>query len=353
MHARIAQSNRRRGFSLIELLVVVGVVGVLLASLTVAGSTAIYSARAKNTRQVIANVEFALEVFREENPLRLSYDRPGGTTFGPYPPYQLANWNAAGFTQNSFDPDSVAQLVEPQAPVGGGRGRQYRLSDRLWRDFGGQTGAKRDWVRFGSDDNGLQANDFDGFDDNRALAAYLEAFSPGALQLPNWARKPLNEDPSRPDQINLSGSGQEPGEEDSGWTDVLGIYDAWGVPLDYFHYVKIDWTYERGFPGGQYRAGYFITDRRPALRSLGMDRDTFDAWVASGRDDTLGYNRRENWIFGEQMPRPFFTGLVSGSPGNLDRSQQASGWVAAKARLGRDVVNGDNGKDYPYVPEQR
>lgn len=342
---KVHSVSQRRGFSLIELLVVVGVVGLLLASLTVAGTTAIYAARAKNTRQVIANVEFALEVFREENPLRLTYDRPRSATFGPYPPYQLANWAE----QSGSEPATVAQAVEP---VARDSGKTNRLSDRLHADLGEQQGRKGNWVRLGSEGR-RQANEGDGHDDNRALVAYLNAFAPGALTgLPNWATKPIN--PEQPDLINPTGNAAEPGEADSGWVDILGVHDAWGVPLDYFHYIKLEWTYDRGGPFNSYGTRYMVRDRRPAIRSLGLDRDTYDIRRAADLMKQDTYNRRDNWIFSSPLPRPFLSeDYVDANNGNLTdgtSGQLISGWVRAAAA--DEAGPGAAREDYGYLPTE-
>ncbi len=342
--------SHRRGFSLIELLVVVGVVGLLLASLTVAGSTAIYAARAKNTRQVIANVEFALEIFREENPLRLTYDRPRSETFGPYPPYQLADWTELPF---GATPGTVAQVVQPYARD---LNATNRLSDRLHADLGEEQGRKRHWVRLGDDRGGKQANEGDGHDDNRALVAYLTAFAPGALTgLPNWASKPINPDPERPDLINPTGTQDDPGTPDSGWVDLLGVHDAWGVPLDYFQYVKLEWTYDRG-PDGVYAARYMVRDRRPAIRSFGLDRDTYDVWKASGLQDNT-YNKADNWILSSPLPRPFLPETaVNANDGTLSAvsGQLVSGWVrvAAMGEATRQNFTDAPRGDYGYLPSE-
>ena len=53
-------------FTLIELLVVMAVIGVLAASLLVAGSVMIDNARSRSTRAVLTVVRDAIEEFREE-----------------------------------------------------------------------------------------------------------------------------------------------------------------------------------------------------------------------------------------------------------------------------------------------
>lgn len=332
--------------TMIELMVVLAVISLLVGLIAVAAESAIYSARARNTRQLMANVELAIDVFKTEDPLRLVYDRPELSTFGSLPPYQLANYRQ--------DFPSVAYSIEPSYDDWDIDGNNL-LSDRLFVDLGNQQRAKRDWVRFGGKRGGRQPNEQDGNDDIRSLYAYLTAFTPGVLSnVPEWALKPLN--PDAPDMINTSGDGGNPGDPDSRWTDVLGLYDAWGVPLDYVQYVRLEWGIGRSREGnGRFAPGYFVKERRAVLRSRGVDSEQYQAWLdaggwnpASGAEANVArYDKPSNWIWSSELPRPWLpdaagldpeTGSMRDNPGGAP-----SGWLRA-------VAYEKDGPDYGYLP---
>ena len=96
MQRNAAQSNCRYGFTIVELLVVVAVIGLLIGLVATIGSSAIHSQRAANTRQIMQLTTLALEQFAAEKPLRAFYNVKGEEGFGPYPPYQVAGYYSNG-----------------------------------------------------------------------------------------------------------------------------------------------------------------------------------------------------------------------------------------------------------------
>jgi hypothetical protein len=293
------------------------------------------------------NVSLAIEQFATENPLRAVYDRRGQETFGKYPPYQLANWGMNG---------SVARIVERDPPApGGGASDKNRLAARLARDLGYRSGDdEADWVQLGTETN---PNYPDGHDDNRALYAYLKVFSPGSMNLiPEERLKPL--DPQSRDYVNPNGgtgSSGTPGDPGTDWVDVLGIHDAWGVPLDYMLYVKCEWR----LPVGGTNPRFVITERRPVLRSRGIERDVYDAWVLS-KDKPTERERRlsppDKWLFSEELPRPWAAladspyyrdGRLVLQPGSSGAS--SNGWLRAVA-LEDDYAYRPDGDDVEESP---
>lgn len=325
-----------RGMTLIELLVVIGIIGLLISLLAVAGNSAIYSARVRNTRQLMANLEIALDTFKTEDPLRLVYNRPELATFGPLPPYQLFDYN-----QGNTSSPTVSYVVEPDYGAWDNAGNGL-LSDRLWNDLGNQQRAKRYWVRLGGRQGGKQPNEQDGNDDNRALYAYLAAFSPALLSnLPDWSLKPLN--PTKPDLINPGGSGPEPGQPGSTWVNIMGIHDAWGVPIDYMQYVRIAWDVGRArdSTNARFVAGYFVKDRRAAFRSHGLEEEKYKVWL---KNRAAAPNPPERWIWSSLLPRPWLPSLANTS-GNLvaPPSGRPNGWVRVRAYEGGEP-------DYGYLP---
>ncbi len=318
-------------FTMVELLVVIAVLAVLISLVMVVGSKVIAQQKVSGTQQIMQNVTLALEQFAGENPLREVYDRKGRETFGKYPPYQLANRNAA---------NSVARTLEVEHLLT--RLRPATLSVRLASDLSGQRSpTESDWVEF--------PNEGDGNDDNRALYAYLRAFSPDSLRLiPESRLSPLNQQTS--DFINPEGTGINLNDAQLDELDVLGIHDAWGVPLDYMLYVKIEWGLIRNSRTGRQYAGFRVVDRKPTVRSRGIKREVYDEWVKSNSDPTQRERRLsppEKWLFSEPFCSPasqltdgpdYRQGLLPGSP---SPPSSAKGWARAVAA----------NEEYAYRPD--
>jgi len=310
-------------FTLVEIVVVVAVIGLLVALIAVAGTRLANSQKVNTTRNTMRLVHLAIDQFATEDPLRIAYtpQRVGGTgaepPFGPYPPYQVA--------RRTLNPEySVAWAVDPNPPV---KAWKHTLWDRLWRDLGNFSGAPKNWV-YVDDENPR--------DDIRALYAYLAVYTPGALgQIPDTVKKRLPDcpDPIRePEMVNPTGNGTLPGLP--GAIDVLGIYDAWGVPLDYFLYVKLEFKVP---PTGGTRT-WVVTDRIPVLRSRGISPEE-----ATLEDNAQRSPDPQRWIFSEKFPQP---AVEADASGRLQST--SSGW--ARARAGSGVNEPDIWDNYGFVP---
>ncbi len=311
---RIGWSPRaaQRGFTLIELLVVITIIVLLLSLVVLVSSQVLGSQKRVYTRSIMRNTTMALDSFATVDPLRGFYNRETRrryATFGPYPPYRLESSPVA---QAMVPPPYTGNNLPPSAP----------LSARLARDIsGGTVGNVMSWARL---------NEGNRNDDNRALYAYLRVFDEAGLaQVPRDALQRLPDGPTA-EFVSTSPSptGLEPTNPESPWVDVLGIYDAWEIPLDYLVYVKL----EPNDPTRAFATGlpFKITDRRAVLRSRGIDKELFEA----GRLDPTAE------IYSEPLPSP--TALVdpdSGGIHSLSNAQQA-GWVRVRAA----------GDDYRYVP---
>jgi len=294
------------GFTLVELLVVVAIIGLLASIVVLVGSRVMYAQKVNYTKTIMSTVTMAIEQFAAENPLRTTYDRRNAATFGPYPPYMLATPGAQAPL-----PNTVAGTIEPYNQYSPGGGFRYVLADRLWRDLNGQ-GNVGDWVRVraGSSDPN-ESND-----DIRALYAYLKVYSPGAAgQIPDDAIKPIPA-PGKVEMVYVRGN-QDP----NGAVDVLGIHDAWGVPLDYFLYVKLDWDGE----------SWKVTDRVPVLRSRGVTLEEYQAELR-GADEP----DPEKWIISEPFRAPAACQQNSSAYSQLRMNgvlpagaADVSGWVRA------------------------
>ena len=329
VHLRLQRSARQTprltGFTLIELLVVIAIIGLLIALVTAVASKAIGQQKTRNTQQIMQNVMLALEQFATEDPLGKVY----ADSFGNYPPYQLANCR---------ERDSVAKALEyvPPAPSGGVSNNNL-LSDRLARDLGCESAGDKDrWVVIGPEVNPPPSGYPDGHDDARALYTYLKLFSPDSLRLiPDEYSKPLYPQLPAIDRSYVNSQGNGASQGTLGAEDVLAIHDAWGVPLDYMLYVKVEWGLIKNPITGAQRTGYRVVERKPALRSLGIEREVYDAVVSAALTPSDRDFDSSKWLFSESLSIPV-AGLADYDTGELD----SNGWARAVGLA----------EDYAYRP---
>ena len=299
-------------FTLVEVLIVIVVISLLIAVIGTVSVKVMHGQKVALTQTIMRNTKMAIDRFAEADPLRNIYNRKGNVTFGPYAPYTLAN---AGV--------GVASVVEPIYPA--------NLEVRLSRDLSGDASLSvpNDYV---------DIHEGNGNDDIRALYAYLAVYARDTLStIPDAAKKPLpgrTFPPGGPEMVNPAGNGTgaTPGD---GAIDVLGIHDAWGVPLDYFLYVKLEWDGVVGV--------WQVTQRIPALRSHGHSREAHEA-----ESDEPSDAEKQNWIFSDPFPSPAARLPKNDEPTLPVGSAQNAGWV--RARAGGDPANQATWDDYDYVP---
>jgi prepilin-type N-terminal cleavage/methylation domain-containing protein len=331
------RASRPAGFTMIELLVVIVVLALLIGLVVLVAAKAIRQQKVRNTQQLMQNVTLALEQFATENPLRAIYDVKDRATFGKFPPYQLENHGDT----SPDDRTDVFAVLESLPPGGWGNNS---VAERLWRDLGNCQAPRENWVVIATPPSPIAYPD--GHDDARALYAYLKVFSPGAMSLiPEDRLKPIY--PQSRSYVNPKGSGGIPGTPGAtDWVDVLAVHDAWDVPLDYMVYVKCEWRLRSAGT-----MGFTVTEHKPVLRSRGIEREVYDAWVQSAPDDVTARERRlsppEKWIFSEDLPKPWaaMTDGPAYTAGILNMSlsppSRANGWVRAVG------LN----EDYAYRPD--
>ena len=363
------QCGRGAAFTLVELLVVIVVIGIVMSLLLLVGGRVLEHQKRAATQNTMRLTEMAIEQFKTTDPLRDIYnnpklrDRSGGTnrivgcTFGPYPPYQLAG----GEGSVTDDPGNVRSRVEPQEALRPHlAGNNYTLHRRLVLDLGldpseddndAHISIRRSSERPTTDEDYLAYYSYD----NRALYCYLAAFTPGVLdQIPDSAKKPLRRAASASagstdttEMIDPDGGLLDrPGPRAF---DVLGIYDAWGVPLDYFVQAKLE---RKIGPNGTEQ--WVVTDRVPVLRSRGVPREKAIAAdrAAYGGDDALWEDEEGNWIFSQPFPRPAFRSdsdqIVAKTGEIKSKDAKDGGWV--RVRAGTDPNIDTRCDSYKYVP---
>lgn len=329
---------RARGFTLIELLIVIVVIGLLIAAIFLVASSIHRNQKVKFTETTMRSLTMAIEQVATENPLKNVYDVKDQQTFGPYPPYMLDSYTGA--PNNT----SVQKVLEPAASYGN---YSYVLEDRLHRDLGNRQGNVTAWTQLATTGPQIQN---ESNDDIRALYTYLKVYSPALLsQVPESAVKPILA-LGKLQYVNPKGTGPAPGQPGSTWLDVFGIYDAWGVPLDYFLYVKLEWAVLPNVSPPN-NIGWRVTDRVPVLRSHGI---SYDEYVAEGN----GTDERDpdKWIFSEPFRSPpaaqsSQTFRKDGRlPGNPTTPGRDNGWARALAAGDLQTTGPDQTRWFGYVP---
>lgn len=298
---------------MIELLVVMVVISLLITMITVVAGHVVRNQKVALTQTIQQNTIIAIEEFATIDPLKARYNAGGSgvrPTFGPYPPYTL-------FGDGSNN-QLVNDVLEPDTPP-----RPSSLEERLAGDLYGSA----DVVELEDND---PAND-----DMRSLYSYLKVKNPdGLARIPDAYLKSMTDDPQNEDLID-----PDAGENESrNAFSILGIHDAWGVPMDYFLYVKLEAAVDKR--GTQF---WKVVDRRPVLRSLGISRDEYEA-LRKGQLTELDNSK---WIFSEPFPSPNAGGgdnsfWETGNLGPPDLTH--NGWAraipAGDARRGGDMVFG-------------
>lgn len=319
------QHARRRAFTVVELLVVIGVIGLLLSIILAVSSGVLGQHKAQLTRTIMDSTLAAVESFEIKAPLAGQYGRD--SAFGNLPPYQLA-----------YDKDSDHMTVQVKSKPPGGfdnTSLAKRLARDLFRPDEYDSGtyevddADERLVLASTELSGQEADEARANDDIRALYIYLATMAPDVLdQIPNrYKRSLIDVDESGlPSSLSNGEFINVAGTEPTTRVPILGIVDAWDVPLDYVLYVKLEYKIERGDPSPD----WYVTDRKPALRSLGVTEE-----VANADGDSP-----DTWIWSEPLPKPWADvardGRLPSSPGQGD-----GGWVRLKAA----------GADYGWLPK--
>lgn len=220
------RSGSARGFTLLELLVVIVVISILVGAVLTASSLFINDARVKNTRAVLLVVRDALDQFKNDQSTKPTVTRivqgtpPNATSYaaryGMYPPDELEVFSPYGLPG--------ASASGKYSLAGPGTNTQPPATE---------SGAFRE-MRFHR--TGDDANDVFEHRDLAAMVLAIQLFSESADQIlsripeRNWTAGVLNNN-GRPAQFldrPPLGSAFVEGDE-----QIRYIVDDWGMPLSY------------------------------------------------------------------------------------------------------------------------
>lgn len=109
---------------MLELLVVIGIIGILAAALLVAGSKLIDGARSSSTAFMLGIVRDAVELFKEEQQAQPGFARPAAyqARYGFYPPDELEVFSSvgippAGTLPGTRAPNAYEVWPKPASPI--------------------------------------------------------------------------------------------------------------------------------------------------------------------------------------------------------------------------------------------
>lgn len=209
---------RAAAFTLVELMVVMGIIVLLIAAVVTVGSSVIDNSRAKDTQGMLEQVQSAIKAFEREAPKATVHVRQGDVRYsdryGTYPPDECEVFTPAGL------------------PGSGNKGRTLLPGGAIISP--GPPGAD-----YGNMTFGLRATDLSAeHRDIVALVTAIEYFSEEGRNilshLPEryWVQCASRGPTSRPQQyIDRDPFGQyTPGADEA----TRWLVDDWGVPLRYF-----------------------------------------------------------------------------------------------------------------------
>lgn len=218
--------SRVRGFTILELLVVMLILSVLISTVVVVGTTVIQKSKVNNTKAVLQVVADALEEFKREQQTHRTITKRKAyrNRYGDYPPDELEVFTPLGLP-GSAPPPANRSLAVGGAPI-----------------VPTPTSTAWDQMRFYS--TGDPAKDPIEHRDLAAMIVVIETLSEkaalilGRLPKRNRTTGPIDPATGEPSLwLDRDGSGQWTPNEDF---QIRYIVDAWGVPLSYL--AQRDWT---------------------------------------------------------------------------------------------------------------
>lgn len=208
-HTRAGRRDDR-AFTLIEMLVVMGIIAVLTAAVVVATSTVLEQQKVRNTRTVLQIVSDAVEEFKREQTAAgtITKNRAYQKRFGLFPPDELEWFTPASPSGSPMLPGGAIMFPDPQ----------------------GNNGYNE--MRFFTDGTDADAEEFR---DQVAMIVAIEELGDASAamldRLHDRSRKSVNNVATNQPGVYVDRNAD--GRWDGGDRQVEYIIDAWGMPISY------------------------------------------------------------------------------------------------------------------------
>jgi prepilin-type N-terminal cleavage/methylation domain-containing protein len=200
----VLHNSNRRGFTLVEMMVVIGIIALLLGVVLLIGSGALEDAKVKDTRVMLEQLQAAIDSYKQESPHRAI--NAATHRFGLAPPDDLMSYTP--------DPTYGTGNSGPQLPnlMQGGIG-QY-VNDSIGNGF--------------NDD--LMGGDYVPYGDIKALVFALRS-RPDSRAIYDSIPERFRRTASNNEYFDLNDSGDFDQLIDQ---EVQYLVDGWDRPLEYF-----------------------------------------------------------------------------------------------------------------------
>ncbi|MCZ6654975.1 MAG: prepilin-type N-terminal cleavage/methylation domain-containing protein [Planctomycetota bacterium] len=239
------RNPRRRAFSLVEMLVVIGIIVIILSVVLLVGQGAINDAKVNHTRVMLEQLNTAISAYSRNNPF--AKINAVKQRYGPYPPDELM----------AFDPASATGLAIIPNLMPGGIGQFVKVGVSPIND------------------NLADANSYVPLGAVKALVWSLRAL-PASREIYDSIPDRFKETaPTNVEFFDINGNGSFDPLTDK---EVQYLVDGWGHPIEYFAIREL--ATGVGFTSHSWVSQKLVQSNKnlPVLVSYGLDGDVqFDS----------------------------------------------------------------------------